>query len=439
LIEGTMAKVIHKLTAQQIKAASKPGYLGDGGNLYLQISQSGTKSWVLRYEQYGRRHEMGLGPLALVSLPEARERAIAARKQLLNGIDPIQAKAAQRRAAIAEAAKNLNFGEAARQYIAAQRAGWKNDKHAYQWTMTLLGHDKNGKQSAIDYCKSLRSMPVASIETSDVVRVLSPIWTSKNETAVRIRARIESVLDWAEASGYRTGKNPAAWKGGLDNLMPSRSKIQKVRQVQRQPALPYAQTPTFVRDLRTQDGVAPLAMEFLILTAVRLGNVLRARWSQIDLQAATWTIAASEMKSNVEHVVPLSKAALAVLERAQAFKISDAVFPGGTKGLLPDAALTDVIQRMNKIEKRWVDPTTGRAAVPHGFRSAFRDWAAENGVADAVAEACLAHKVSSAVVRAYQRTTFVQLRAKAMEQWSNYVDRPAGNAVVLTLYAGKLL
>ena len=412
-------RVTQRLTAQEVKAAKQPGYYCDGGGLYLQVSRfNNSKSWVFRYKSNGRSHDHGLGPLALVSLPEARDKAIAARKLLLDNIDPIETKRAAKRAMRQQVEQSITFGEAAKRYIKSHRSGWRNAKHGDQWIMTLLGVDAKGKPTKIDYCKSIRDLPVAEIETAHVMRVLSPIWNSKNETATRIRSRIEAIMNWSEAHGFLTGKNPARWAGNLDHLLPAPG---KVRKVQRQPALPYRDVPAFVKELRGREEIGASALEFLILTAVRPGNVVKAKWSQIDFQAATWTIPALEMKSDAEHVVPLSKAALAILDRVAAFKVNDKVFSNG-KVALSDDALGAVIARMNEA-KHWIDPASGREIVPHGFRSSFRDWAAEHGIADAVAEACLAHIVSDKVVAAYRRTKFDELRGRAMAEWASFIER----------------
>lgn len=427
-----MAKrVTNRLTAQRVKGVKEPGYYADGGGLYLQISRHQTKSWIFRYQRDGRTRDHGLGPLALVSLPEAREKAITARKQLLENIDPIESKRAAKREVRRQVERSITFTDAAKRYINSHRSGWKNVKHAQQWRSTLLGVDAKGEATRFDYCKSIRDIPVGEIETSHVMRVLSPIWSSKTETATRIRSRIEAVMNWAEAHGFVDGKNPARWDGNLDHLLPSRAKVRKVRH---QPALPYKEVPAFVSELRLREGVATLALEFHILTAARPGNAVRAKWSEIDRNINTWTIPASQMKGDQTHVVPLSETAMAVLDRVAAMKFKgDLIFPSNGGALLSDAALAAVIKRMNEKTKRWIDPTDDREVVPHGFRSSFRDWAAENGVADAVAEACLAHVVSDKVVKAYRRTKFDEMRRQTMKDWGAYIESSpvdGGNVIV---------
>lgn len=419
-----MARDYGKLKAKQVEHLSKRGLYGDGGGLYLQVAKGGSKSWLFRYTSDGRGRWHGLGSARDVSLTDARIRAADARRVRLNGGDPIESKRAMRAAARIEAAKSITFGAAAKRYIKANAPGWKNTKHADQWRMTLLGVDPNGKPAKIDYCRRIRDLPIAAIDTTLVLRIIEPIWATKTETANRIRGRVEAVIDAAKAKGEFTGENPARWKGHLDNLLPATSKVRKVRN---HPALPYQQLPAFMRDLRGRDGVAAAALEFQMLTAVRPGNAVAARWDQIDRQASVWTIPAALMKSEAEHKVPLSQAALDVLDRMDALKHSSAyVFPNSKGKPLSDASTAAVIDRMNERERRWVDPKADREIVPHGFRSSFRDWAAEHGYEDAVAEAALAHKVSDDVIAAYKRTTFFELRKQMMKDWADYCARPAG-------------
>src|SRR6516225_9278993 len=420
-----MARGFGKLTAKKVEHLSRRGMHADGGGLYLQVAEGGSKSWLFRYKLHGRARWRGIGSLRDVSLEDAREKATDARKLRRDGGDPIQAKREAEDAARIEVAKAITFGAAAKRFIKANRAGWKNAKHANQWGMTLLGIDKNGKPTKNDYCKTIRDLPIGAIDTTLVLRIIEPIWASKTETASRIRSRIEQVIDAAKAKGEFKGENPARWKGHLDNLLPATSKVRKVRN---HPALPYRQLPDFMRKLRDRDGVAAAALEFQIRTAVRPGNAVAARWEHLDRQQAVWTIPAALMKSDAEHKVPLSKAALAVLNRMEALKDgSEYIFPN-TKGKpLSDASTAAVIDRMNEPERRWIDPKLDREVVPHGFRSSFRDWAAEHGYDDPVAEAALAHKVSDEVVAAYRRTTFFDLRKRMMEDWADYCARPSSS------------
>jgi integrase len=418
-----MARGYGKLKAKQVEQLSERGLYGDGGGLYLQVAKGGSKSWLFRFKTDGRSRWHGLGSARDVSLADARIKAADARRIRLNAGDPIEAKREVRAAARVNAAKSITFGAAAKRFIKANAPGWKNAKHADQWQMTLLGIDPNGKPAKHDYCKSIRDLPIGAIDTALVLGIVEPIWATKTETASRIRSRIEAVIDAAKAKSEFKGENPARWKGHLDNLLPKTSKVRKVRN---HPALPYEQLPAFMRELRQRDGVAAAALEFQILTAVRPGNAVGARWEQIDRQAAVWTIPAALMKSDAEHKVPLSRAALDLLDRMGALKEgSDYIFSNSKAKPLSDASMATVIDRMNEQERRWIDPKVDRDIVPHGFRSSFRDWAAERGFDDAVAEAALAHKISDDVIAAYKRTRFIELRKRMMTDWADYCARPA--------------
>ncbi|MEH2473642.1 integrase [Nitrobacteraceae bacterium AZCC 2161] len=420
-----MARGYGKLKAKQVEHLSERGLYGDGGGLYLQIAKGGSKSWLFRFKTDGRSRWHGLGSARDVSLADARIKAGDARRLRLNGGDPIETKRASKVAARVEAAKAITFGAAAKRFIKANAPGWKNGKHAAQWNMTLLGIDPNGKPAKNDYCKSIRDLPIPAIDTTLVLRIIEPIWATKTETANRIRGRIEAVIDAAKSKGEFKGENPARWKGHLDNLLPATSKVRKVRN---HPALPYRQLPDFMRELREREGVAAAALEFQILTAVRPGNAVAARWDQIDRQAAVWVIPAALMKSDAEHKVPLSDDALDALHRMEALKDgSEYIFPNSKGKPLSDASMAAVIDRMNEQERRWIDPKVEREVVPHGFRSSFRDWAAEHGYEDAVAEAALAHKVSDDVIAAYKRTTFFELRKRMMKDWAEFCARPASD------------
>ncbi|MGX9426268.1 MULTISPECIES: tyrosine-type recombinase/integrase [Bradyrhizobium] len=429
-----MARGYGKLTAKKVEQLSERGLYGDGGGLYLQVAKGGSKSWLFRFKQGGHSRWHGLGSARDVSLADARIKAADARRVRLSGGDPIEVKRAVKAAARIEAAKAITFGAAAKRFIAANRAGWRNPKHAAQWEMTLLGIDPKGKPTKHDYCKPIRDLPIGAIDTALVLRIIEPIWAIKTETANRIRGRIEAVIDAAKAKGEFKGENPARWKGHLDNLLPATSKVRKVRN---HPALPYRHLPAFMSELRARDGVAAAALELQILTAVRPGNAVGAKWDHIDRQAAVWTIPATLMKSDAEHKVPLSRAALAVLDHMEALKDgSEYIFPNSKGKPLSDASTAAVIDRMNEQERRWIDSKMDREVVPHGFRSTFRDWAAECGYDDAVAEAALAHKVSDDVIAAYKRTTFFELRKQMMTDWAEYCARLAtGDDNVVALRA----
>jgi integrase len=404
-----MAKV-DLLSAAKVKSLKEPGDYLDGRGLYLQVRNETSKSWLLKFSLHKRAREMGLGSAFDFSLADARERRDELRKLIKQGIDPIEQRRADEAARALERAKAITFKEAAARYIAANRAGWKNIKHAAQWEATL-------KTYAYPV---IGALSVQAIDTALVMKVLDPIWSTKSETASRVRGRIESVIDSAKARGEYVGENPARWKGHLENLLPKRSRVSKVRN---HPALPYAELPAFMQDLRSREGIAAAALEFQILTAARPGNALAARWAEFDRKAAVWTIAGEHMKNSEEHRVPLSAAALAVLDRMEKIRNGEYVFYSpGTRRPLSDAATGAVLDRMGRHD-----------IVPHGFRSTFRDWAAERGYQDAVAEAALAHTVPDAVVAAYRRTTFFELRKQLMDDWATFAaSDPARSADVLT-------
>jgi integrase len=405
-----MAK-IDLLSAAKVKALKAPGDYLDGRGLYLQVRSESSKSWLLKYSMDKRAREMGLGSAFDFTLADARERRDTLRKLIKLGTDPIEQRRADEAARALERAKSITFKEAAARYIAANRSGWKNIKHAAQWEATL---------ETYAYAV-IGSLPVQSIDTALVMKILDPIWSTKSETASRVRGRIEAVIDTAKARGEYIGENPARWKGHLETLLPKRSKVSKVKN---HPALPYADLPAFMQELRAREGIAASALEFQILTASRPGNALGARWIEFDRNAAAvWTIAGENMKGDKEHRVPLSPAALAVLDRMKKIKNGGefVFYSPGSGRPLSDAATGAVLDRMGRDD-----------IVPHGFRSTFRDWAAERGYPDAVAEAALAHSVSDAVIAAYKRTTFFELRKKMLDDWAAFATSdPAHSADVL--------
>src|SRR5271169_2324760 len=297
-----MSRVIGRLTALKISRASKCGMHADGGGLYLQVTGTGAKSWIYRYMLRGREREMGLGSLSAVSLAVARTKATECRSLRQAGIDPIETRKKDRDQARLDAATALTFKDAATAYINAHRAGWRNPKHIWQWGATLATYAN----------PIIGDLSVQAIDTTLVLKVLEPIWPTKPETASRLRGRIEAILDWASVRGYRKGENPARWRGHLDKLLPARS---KVRKVEHHPALPYDELAEFMTALRSQEGVAARALEFLILTATRTGEIIGARWDEVDLEEKIWIVPAARMKAGREHRVPLSVAAVAVLER----------------------------------------------------------------------------------------------------------------------------
>jgi integrase len=400
-----------KLTGVAVKRTRKRGMYGDGFGLYLQVAEGGSKSWVLRFKINGGPRHFGLGPTHAVSLAQARIRAADARRLLLDGHDPIAARHAARAAARLANARTMTFDECAAAYIKAHRAGWKNAVHAAQWSSTLETY----------VSPVFGSLPAQAIDTSLVMRVIEPLWTTKPETAGRLRGRIETILDWARVRGYRTGENPARWKGHLDHLLPARSKVRKVAH---HAALPYAEIGNFMIELRQIDSVPARALEWMILTATRTSETLNATWSEIDLDDAVWTIPGERMKGGKAHRVPLSDAALTLLKGMQAIITGNYVFPGrnGNKPL-SNMALLMVLRRMKRGD------LTG-----HGFRSTFRVWCAEQtNFPSEVAEAALAHSVSDKVIAAYVRTTFFDRRRKLMEAWSTYIGQLPADVVQLRI------
>ena len=416
-----MARQQQRLSALQVSKLTKPGLYGDGGGLTLQITATGAKSWLLRYMVAGKPHGMGLGPTHTVSLAEARQKALDARKLLLDGINPLAAKKQNQIAAALASAKMMSFDQCAEAYILAHKAGWKNAKHGDQWTNTL-----NTYASPV-----FGHLPVAEIDTGLVVKCLAPIWESKTETASRLRGRIESVLGWATTSGYRTGENPARWKGHLENLLATISKSSRTKN---HPSLPWQRIGAFMSVLRVRDGVSARAVEFAILTACRSGEVRGARWAEFDMAGKLWTIPAERMKAKREHQVPLSDAALAVLESMPKDDDVEVVFAGTKEQPLSDMSLTAVIRRMNGDEKPvWAD-ANGEGITVHGFRSTFRMWAAETtNYPREVAEHALAHQLPDAVERAYQRGSQFAKRAALMAEWAVYCATVPIDAVVKPL------
>jgi integrase len=402
---------IDLLSATKVKSLKKPGDYLDGRGLYLQVRNQSSKSWILKYSRQKRAREMGLGSAFDFDLADARDMRDRYRKLVKLGVDPIEHRKTETAERTAEKAKAVTFKDAATRYIAANRSGWKNIKHASQWEATL---------KAYAY-PTIGALPVQAIDTALLMKVLEPIWSTKPETASRVRGRIESVIAAAKARGEFKGENPATWKGHLDKLLP---KTSKVRSVENHAALPYADLPAFVIELHKREGIAASALEFLILTAARTGEVLGATWDELDLRKSVWTIPDERMKNGREHQVPLSAPAVAVLERMS--KITNGgnyVFFGQSSGRsLSNMALLVLLRRMERHD-----------ITSHGFRSTFRDWAADHGYQDAVAEAALAHTVPDAVVAAYRRTTFFELRKQMMDDWATFATSdPTRSADVLT-------
>lgn len=393
-----------KLNELKCKALLKaPGKHGDGNNLWFVVDVNQRAKWVLRYTVAGKRREMGLGSYPNVTLKEARHQAAIRLGEVRLGADPIEERAAK-----SAKRKVPTFGECASKYIDNQRDGWRNIKHAQQWTNTIE-----------QYCKPILNKPVDQVTQDDVLRVLLPIWSEINETASRLRGRIEKVLGYAIAAKHRTDGNPAVLKGSLEYLLP---KVK--RTVKHQPSLPWREMPRFWSELKMQNGIAKDALAFLILTAARSGEVREMTWSEVDFESATWTVPAERMKLGKKHTVPLSSQALEILKSQRQGQVKDYVFAGKSKGAMSDMTLAAVIKRMNKKAKPgagYYDPD-GREASPHGFRSSFRMWAAEkSGHSRDVAEFALAHKLPDEVEAAYQRGTVFEKRVYLMNDWAKFV------------------
>ncbi|NQW11057.1 MAG: integrase arm-type DNA-binding domain-containing protein [Alphaproteobacteria bacterium] len=394
-----MPKRAAGLSARQVQTMKRPGMFADGNGLYLQITRSGGKTWVFRFTMDGKRRDMGLGSAGIVTLAEARQKALDAKKRVVAGIDPIEARRSVAAAQAVEIARTMTFQQCASAYIEAMRSGWKSEKHAGQWTATLETYA----------FPTIGALPVGSVDTNLVVQVLEPLWNTKTETASRLRGRIESVLNYAKVRGYRDGENPARWRGHLDHILPAKS---DVMQVQHHPALPYAEMPAFWQSLQAQQGLGARALELAILTAGRTGEVLGAAWTEIDLETKMWTVPAHRMKVKVEHRVPISDPAGDLLRRLREVRRTgcELVFEGQSKGRpLSNMAMTMVLRRMKV------------PATAHGFRSTFRTWVAETTrFPDAVAEAALAHTLSDKVVAAYQRGDLFDKRRALMDAWAGF-------------------
>jgi integrase len=387
----------NRLSARSVLAATKPGMYADGAGLYLRVARSGARSWCLRYMLEGKAHEMGLGGLSKLGLADARRKAAEQRLFLVDKIDPIEKRKTERAAKRAETARAVTFDECARAYVDAHRPAWRHAKHYQQWISSLAQY----------VSPVIGALPVRDIDTALVMRIIEPLWSSRPETASRIRGRIESVLDWARVRGYREGENPARWRGHLDHLLPARSKVRKVRHYR---ALPYTDIGAFISELRSRAGVGAAALEFLILCAARSSEVADARWAEIDRAARVWIVPAERMKSGREHRVPLSGAAMSVLDRLKnddgEFVFSNAHGRGLGKGALA------------KQLKGW-------NCTVHGFRSAFRDWAAERtSFPREVAEAALAHAIEDRTEAAYRRTDLLEKRRRLMDAWAAYCAQP---------------
>lgn len=399
-----MPKLAKELGAMAVSKLTKPGlyFVGGVAGLALQVTATGARSWVLRAAIGGKRRDMGLGAYspAGVTLARAREAATAARDLIRQGVDPIQRQQAAQSALRAATAENLTFEECAANYIKTHAASWRNPKHRQQWRNTLAQHAY----------PVFGELLVRDVKLSHVMQVLEPLWTVTNETAVRLRGRIELILDWAAARGLRDGPNPARWRGHLDKLLPRPSTVNNRGH---HAAMPVAEVGAFMVRLRVADGMGARALEFVILTAARSGEVRGATWAEIDVQAKVWTVPATRMKASKEHRVPLSDAALALLVALPRMAGTDLVFPAARGGPLSDMTLSAVMRRM------------GMQAVPHGFRSTFRDWCAERThYPRDVAEMALAHAIGDKVEAAYRRGDLLEKRKALMSDWAQFLASP---------------
>ena len=391
-----MARKINRLNARAVATITKLGRHADGGGLYLSISPNGGRRWVFLFRWHGKPTEIGFGSARDVTLARARELAGQARAKLAEGINPKDTR---------KPLEGATFGECADRQIETMRSSWRNERHAAQWEMTLR-----------DYAARLRRLPVHLITTNDVLSVLKPLWNDKPETASRLRGRIERVLDAAKAQGLRSGENPARWRGHLDQLLPKRLRLTRGHH----PAMNYSDLPAFMNDLRKRQVTAASALEFTILTAARSREVLGARWEEFDLDRATWTVPATRMKAGREHRVPLSQRVLEIVKAMYGARNSDFVFAGQKTGKpLSVTALLVLVRRM-KID----------GATVHGFRSTFRDWAAEcTNFPNEACEAALAHVIENKAEAAYRRGDLFDKRRKLMDAWAAYCATPASKIV----------
>ncbi|MER9722611.1 MULTISPECIES: integrase arm-type DNA-binding domain-containing protein [unclassified Mesorhizobium] len=384
----------------EVKRLSKPGLHAVGGvaGLALQVKDTGARSWLLRISIGQRRREIGLGGYPDVTLAQAREKAREMRAAVDRGNDPAEQRRVARRALLSAAASEITFDEAARRWHKSKRREYRNEKHAAQVLTTILTYAS----------PALGGLPVGSISLAHIVQVLEPIWADKTETATRLRGRIENVLSWATVSGFRSGENPARWKGNLDAILP---KPKKLKAVSHHPALPFDQIAAFLVALKRIEGVGAKALEFAILTAARSGEVREAKWDEFDLRSSVWTVPAHRMKTGREHSVPLSRQATHALGKVPRFLNSDLVFTAPRGGALSDMTLSAAMRRM------------GVSAVPHGFRSTFRDWVAERTAYPSdVAEMALAHSIRNKVEAAYRRGDLFDKRRQPMQDWADFCE-----------------
>jgi integrase len=401
-----MKRQINRLTAVAIKIATKDTC--DGYGLWLQVSSYKTKSWLFRFMIDGKADSMGLGPVKTTSLAKAREKAQQARDLVKEGINPREARDAERRQRRVEAAKALTFKKCADAYIEANKASWKNEKHSDQWFATF-NETKRGRKVFPAATAAINELPVSAIDTALMLKVLEPIWTKTPESASRIRGRIERVLGWATVRGHRAGENPARWRGHLKEALATRSIENSVKH---HDAVPYAEMPVFMAELRRKAALSARALEFTILAAARTGETIGAQWSEFDLEKKLWMVPAERMKSGKEHRVPLSDRAIEVLSTLP--HEADFVFPGArAKKALSNMAMLELMRGMR-----------GKGATVHGFRSTFKDWATEQTTyPNELTEVALAHAVSDKTEAAYRRGDMMEKRRRLMADWATYCER----------------
>jgi len=419
-------KKAKELSALQVKRLKHPGHghnatfaVGGVDGLLMQITPSGAKSWILRCKVGEKRRHIGLGGYPDVKLETARDYAREARELIRNGVDPVEERKAKVAALVAAQKRGMLFRDAKEHYLKIKLAELENPKHRKQWRATL---DKYADPAIGD-------MLVDDICVADIQRVLTPIWQSKNETATRLRSRVEAVLNWATTNGNRTGDNPARWRGNLDAVLPKPS---KVASVEHHPALALDDATDWFSDLQARTGFATRALEFMAMTVARSGEIRGATWDEIDLEKSLWIIPAERMKARSEHRVPLTAKATTLLRNLDRMAGSAFVFPAARGGALSDAALSACMRRVNEArEGGYIDRRSKRAAVPHGLRSTFRDWCAERTeYPREMAEIALAHKVGSEVERAYRRGDMVEKRRQMMAAWERFLSGEAGEKVV---------
>lgn len=410
-----MPKIAAQLSALEVSRLKAPGFVSVGGvpGLSLQISATGARSWILRVKVGSKRRDMGLGAYPAVTLAQAHQKARDAREAIEQGHDPILARERAQRQLRAAQASAITFKQAAAKFIEAKAPEWRNPKHKAQWWATLetYAHPIIG------------NLDVKDVADAHVLQILESIWATKTETATRVRGRIENVLDWAAAKKYRVGENPARWRGHLDKML---SAPKKTTAVVHHPAIPVDDAPAFFAALEERNGTAARALEFLLLTAARSGEVRGATWSEFDLDKGLWTIPGERMKAGNEHRVPLTESALAILRQQPRRDGCDLVFlsPRGLR--FSDMALTGVMRRM------------GLTAVPHGLRSTFRDWTAEKtSFPGEMAEMALAHKLSNAVEAAYRRGDMFEKRRRMMDAWAKFLATPAATGASIVSMSRK--